>query len=185
MKTASSEILDRLPPQDLAAERAVLGSILHDPRVLDELAGLKSSHFYADAHRQLFGAYLALRDKHVGLDEVTLTDHLKATGQFEAIGGILGLAEIAQAVPYAYHAPHYADLVRAAWARRETIQSCLDTLRDAWDATVDVQVAVSNLESRLAGIEFGESEDVPKPLRNYLETSSRCWRRYHSSPQAS
>ena len=168
MSKTTSEILDRLPPADIAAELAVSGSILADPSVLDELDGLKPEHFYADAHRRLFAAYLELRDKRVGLDVVTLASHLKATGQLEAVGGMAALAEIAQAVPYAYHAAHYASQVRAAWARREVVQSCLDTLRDAWDPTIDVQTGVSALEARLTRIEFGESDDAPKPVSELI-----------------
>jgi replicative DNA helicase len=170
MKTPS-EILDRQPPSDVAAERAVLGAVMLDPKVLDELDGLKPEHFYVDAHRRLFAALLTLRDERIGLDVVTLAAHLKATGQFEAIGGASVLAEIAQAVPHAFNASYYAAQVRALWSRREFILSCTEGLRDGWDQTRDIREVVTTQESRLTRIEFGESEDAPKAMSELVVTA--------------
>jgi replicative DNA helicase len=170
-KAPPSEILDRQPPADLAAERAVLGSILLNPDVLDELDGLRAEHFYLDAHRRLFLAFLHLRDRRVALDVVTLTSYLKESDQIKEVGGVVALAEIVQAVPHVYNASYYASLIRAAWTRREVILSCTDTLRAAWDVTKDIQATVSAHESRLTRIEFGESDDAPKPVNELIHVA--------------
>ena len=105
----SSEILDRLPPQSLEAEKAVLGSLLLDPLLCDDVALiLRADDFYADANQKLYRNLLALNDEGKRIDVTLLVERLKHAGEFEAIGGAAYLAEIAQSVPYAANAAYYA-----------------------------------------------------------------------------
>ena len=65
----SAELLDRLPPQNLEAEKAVLGSILLDPQMCDDVALLlRPDDFYADANQKLFGHVLAMHDEGKRID---------------------------------------------------------------------------------------------------------------------
>ncbi len=106
-----SEILDRCPPQNLDAERQVLGSILLDPSRIDDLEWLRPEDFYADAHSRLYRAMQAMTDSGRKLDASLLLDYLQRGGELEQIGGHAYLAEIVQSVPVAAHAVHYAEQV--------------------------------------------------------------------------
>ena len=98
----SSEILDRLPPQNLEAEKGVLGSLLLDPQMCDEIAlMLRHDDFYADANQRLYRNLLAMHDQGKRIDITLLVERLKQEGEYEAIGGAAYLAEVAQSVPYA------------------------------------------------------------------------------------
>jgi len=103
----SPEILDRLPPQNLEAERGVLGSILLDPDMCDEVALiLRPEDFYADANARLFRHVMTMHEEGKRPDTLLLIDRLKSEGDFEAVGGAAYIAEIAQAVPYAANAAY-------------------------------------------------------------------------------
>jgi replicative DNA helicase len=85
---ANSEILDRQPPCNLEAERAVLGSILLLPIVCDDVSLiLRAEDFYDEAHRTLFTHLRALNDEGRRIDTTLLVERLRAAGQFEAVGG--------------------------------------------------------------------------------------------------
>ena len=78
----------RVPPQNLDAERSVLGGVLLDNTALnDVLELLKPEDFYRDAHRKVFEAMCALSSRNEPIDRVTLKDELTALGAYEAVGG--------------------------------------------------------------------------------------------------
>ena len=109
----SSEILDRLPPQNLDAELGVLGSLLHDPQMCDEVVlALRADDFYADANQKLFRQIIALHDEGKRIDITLLAERLQKAGELEAVGGKAYLAEVLQSVPYAANVMHYAEIVR-------------------------------------------------------------------------
>ncbi|MFX6230783.1 DnaB-like helicase N-terminal domain-containing protein, partial [Acinetobacter baumannii] len=77
---------DRLPPQNRDAERSVLGSMLRENDAIDLILStysLQADHFYADAHRKIYEAMLALYDNSSPVDLVTLADELKRRGYIE------------------------------------------------------------------------------------------------------
>jgi len=129
----TSEILDRTPPQNLDAERGVLGSILLDPRTIDDVAPvLRPDDFYADAHRKLYAHLLAMHNAGKRIDTTLLVESLKQAGEFEAIGGAAYVAEVAHAVPVAAHAVYYAKIVRDKAVLRRLIHAGTGILQHAY-----------------------------------------------------
>jgi replicative DNA helicase len=114
---------DRLPPQDIDAEKSVLGSVLVDPTCLDALAFLKPEDFYADAHQRLYRHLSAMYDEGRKVDPVMVIDRLRSAGDLEAIGGPAYIAEVAATVPYASNAAHYAKIVKNRATRRRMIDA--------------------------------------------------------------
>ena len=88
----------RMPPHDLQAEKAVIGSVILDRGVLDTI-GLQPADFYADAHRKLFG-HLQQMPSDQPVDAVTLTSWVRAAGDLDAIGGVAYIGEVCGAVPH-------------------------------------------------------------------------------------
>jgi replicative DNA helicase len=76
-----------VPPHDPEAERALLGCILLNPRVLDDLDGLRPGHFYWEQHAKLFGHLLAIHEARKPLDTKLLVENLRQHGDLEAVGG--------------------------------------------------------------------------------------------------
>ena len=137
-----SEILDRLPPQNLDAEKGVLGSILLDPDMADDVAlVVRPEDFYAEANEKLFRHLLAMHDEGSRIDSTLLLERLRSAGDLERIGGAAYLAEVVHAVPYAANAVHYAEIVRAKSTLRALIHASTEILRDAYEPTLDRNTA--------------------------------------------
>src|SRR4051812_49790153 len=99
----------RLPPQNLDAEKSVLGSMLRNNLVIDEIHPtiVTEGSFYSDAHRKIFASIVKLHDDRVPVDLVTLLDHLALEKHVEDVGGAGKLAELWDAAPTAANATHY------------------------------------------------------------------------------
>jgi replicative DNA helicase len=113
----------RIPPQDLEAERALLGSMLQDARAVSEalvvLPADQYEAFYVPAHRTVFQALCAMRDAGQPVDLVTFKRHLRDRGQLDEVGGEDFILTLAESVPSWIHARHYAEIVeQAAWKRK-------------------------------------------------------------------
>lgn len=169
------EILDRLLPQDIGAERNVLGSIMLDPSVLDDIGSrLHPEHFYQDSHQKLYGHLLALRDESRAIDTTLLVAHLKQAGDLEAIGGTTYLAELLQGVAVASHAAHYATIIREKAALRDLIHTAAEILRDAYDPAASSAEVLASAEEKLTRIETGEYRGEPTPIAtSVLEAMER------------
>jgi len=103
---------DRIPPQNMEAEQAVLGSMLIERPALEKAAEiLKPEDFYRDVHRQIFEAMLALAARDEPVDLITLQDELLSRGQFETVGGFLYLQNLMDAPSTAANIEYYSKLV--------------------------------------------------------------------------
>jgi replicative DNA helicase len=148
-----SEILDRQPPSSVDVERAVLGSILMLPEVCDDVSTiLRPEHFYDHANRTVYTQLLAMREGNGQVDHMLLSERLKASGELEAIGGFAYLARIAQAVPTAAHAEHYAKIVRDKALVRFLILAGTEILRDAYDESVEARDLLARAEEKVFAI---------------------------------
>jgi replicative DNA helicase len=122
-----------LPPQNLEAERSVLGSMLRDNHCIAEVAALlRRDNFYTDAHQKVFAAILHLWDGGAPADTVTVAALLIQRGQIHDVGGNY-LADLWDAAPTAANAVYYARIVREKALVRSLIHVSTEILRDAYD----------------------------------------------------
>ncbi len=165
----SSEILDRLPPHNLDAERGVLGSLLLDPSLCDEVVlALRPEDFYAEPNRRLFSHIVAMHDEGKRIDATLLVERLKQKGEYEAIGGAAYLAEIIHSVPVAAHALYYANIVREKAMLRDLIHASTAILRDAYDPTLEPDELVSRAEERIFSVHDLRARDQITPINDVL-----------------
>jgi len=125
----------RLPPQNLDAERGVLGSMLLMNESIDSVSMLVSTgDFYRDSHAMAFSAMLDMhRNGCRAIDPITLSEELAKRGHLEDLGGVAFVVEIMNAVPHAAHANYYARIVREKSKTRSLIYTCHETLANAYD----------------------------------------------------
>ena len=165
----SSEILDRLPPQNLDAEKAVIGSLLLDSNLCDEVALiLRPEDFYADANEKLFRHLLTMHETGKRIDTMLLVERLKEAGDLEAVGGMVYLAEVAQSVPYAANAVYYAHIVRKNATLRELIHAGTEILRDAYDCSVDPEEILSQAEQKIFAVHDQRTVDRSINIRDLM-----------------
>ena len=147
-ETAGAE---RLPPQSREAERSVLGSMLRDNRVINDVVQLlRAEDFYADAHQKTYQAIVTLHDKSgQPVDVVLLAEELKQRGHIEDIGGYAYLAELWDAAPTAANAEYYARIVRDRAVVRNLIHAGTEILRDAYDQAQPADDLVAQAEHKI------------------------------------
>ena len=116
--------LERLPPQNLEAEQAVLGSmLLEEDAIIQAAELLDDGVFYKDSHRRIFSTLIALYRANTPVDLVTVTEALKQHGQLDAVGGASYLATLTSVVPTAANAESYCRIVKQKAILRELIRA--------------------------------------------------------------
>ena len=151
---SASSLFDRIPPQDLEAERSVLGSMLLLNDSIDDVAEvLQAEHFYSDAHQRMYSAIMALYDAgNRGIDAVTVGNELARTNELEQVGGPAYLLEVLEAVPHAAHAKYYADIVRELAIKRELILASTEILKNCYDSVEETDKVLESAEQSIFSI---------------------------------
>ena len=148
-----SEILDRQPPCNLDAERAVIGSILLLPDTCDDVAlVIKPEDFYDPANEKIYRQILAMHESGKRVDVTLLVEKLKTAGDYEAVGGAAYLAECGASVATAAHGVYYAEILRDKATLRNLIEASTDILRDAYEQSTAPRELLAQAESRVFGI---------------------------------
>lgn len=134
----------KLPPQNLDAERSMLGGMMLSPMAIDEAqAVIEPEHLYADQNRRVCEAIFWLRDHNRDVDAITVGRELEKRKELADIGGTAYLIQLMESVPHAAHTKHYAEIVRECWVKRTIIDSCTTMLRKAYDPSVSGEDALT------------------------------------------
>ena len=143
---ASSEPM-KVPPQDLEAERSVLGAVLIDSGAMNLVAEfLKPEHFYDPAHKQIYSSMLTLFEKQQPIDVVTLQDALKKVDGMKKIGGKSYLADLINTVPTSAYIEHYGQIVKNHYVKRKLIEISSRIVERAFDQKGDVKKLLDEAE---------------------------------------
>ena len=149
----------RIPPQDIDAEKSLLGAIMLSDEVLPEILTIvKPADFYEKRHQIIFGAIVNLYDQHKPIDLLTLTSELKSTKQLKEIGGAPYLTELTNFVPTASHAKAYAGIIEKASVRRKLIKAGAEISAKAYKDDTNVDDLIGAAEKEL----FEVSDKVVK-----------------------
>lgn len=122
--TADDDGFTRVPPQDLPAERAVLGGMLLSDRATAEVIEvLDGPEFYRLPHETIYRAIVAMAVRGDQVDPVTVSAELTKRGDIGKVGGASYLHSLVQEVPTAENAEYYAEIVRDAYVRRDVLRA--------------------------------------------------------------
>ncbi len=145
----STAVFDRVPPQDLEAERSVLGSILLDNGIMDDVAQtLEAKHFYRAAHQKIFEIVCKLHDESRACDLLILREELERAGLLDEIGGVPYLTELTEAVPTAANGPYYAEIVRDKSLLRSLITTCTEIVQETFESGERAPLQVDQAEKK-------------------------------------
>ncbi|HZG84878.1 replicative DNA helicase [Paenibacillus sp.] len=146
-------LFDRIPPQNLEAEQAVLGAVLLDSvAIISVMETLKPDDFYRQAHQYIFEAMVELNGDNEPIDLITLSTRLQAKQQLAEIGGIQYLTELASAVPTAANVGYYAKLVEEKAMLRRLIRAATEIVTNGYAGAEDVGSLLSEAEMRILEI---------------------------------
>ncbi|TVX99940.1 replicative DNA helicase [Cohnella terricola] len=160
---------DRVPPQNLEAEQAVLGAILLEAEALiAAMERLKSEDFYSVSHQRIFDAMIALNDDNEPIDLITLTARLQDLGQVEEVGGIIYLTKLANAVPTAANVEYYAQIVEEKSILRRLIRTATQIVSNGYATEEDVGILLNDAEARIMEISSGRTATGFISIRDVL-----------------
>ncbi|WP_309090525.1 replicative DNA helicase [Domibacillus sp.] len=146
----SDVLTDRVPPQNIEAEQAVLGAIFLEPSALTVASEiLIPEDFYRNAHQQIYLTMLKLSDHGKAVDVVTVTEDLAAHKLIEDVGGISYLSELAAAVPTAANIEYYARIVEEKSLLRRLIRTATTIATDGYERENEVEGLLSEAEKSI------------------------------------
>jgi len=142
--------LERLPPSNVDAEQAVIGSLLLDRDALVKVSGwLQPDDFFRDSHRFIYEAMLELDAANEPRDIVTVTDRLERKSQLAEVGGVAYIHSLATVVPTAIHVEYYGRIVQRTSLKRRLISVAQRIVTLGYDDELDVDEAFSQSEQAL------------------------------------
>lgn len=134
MPNAKSNSAERIPPQNIDAEKSLLGAILISEEALPDITMMvKPKDFYDERHQHIYEAMWTLYEHHRPVDLLTVRDQLKKKKLTEKAGGAAYLSELASFVPTAAHAKAYAEIVSKAAVRRRLIAAAASITETAYN----------------------------------------------------
>lgn len=143
----------KVPPQNLDAEKSLLGAVLIDEEVLADISEhVTVKDFYDKRHATIYGGMMRLYEKHKPVDLLTLTDDLQAKKELELIGGSAYLTELTNYVPTAAHAEAYAELVAQKAVRRRLIKASSEISEMGFDEDTTTQELLEKAEAELFSV---------------------------------
>jgi replicative DNA helicase len=139
--------LEKVPPQNLEAEMAVLGSMLMDEDAISVATeSLDKDSFYKDTHKKIFEAIRDLYNANKAVDIITLTDELKRNETLDEIGGASFLTALVNSVPTAANINHYVTIVKEKYILRTLINNSTKIISICYESEGNVDEVVDNAE---------------------------------------
>lgn len=175
---------DRIPPQNLEAERAVIGAILIDDSSIDKISDvLEPSNFYDPKHEIIFSCILELYKTNTAIDVLTLTDQLKKIKKFKQVGGSVYLSEIVAGVPTSANIKHYADIVKEMATRRALISFGAKLDERARAEKEEVEEILDELESNILSLSQNTTEEDFFDTSTLIELQMQKADEYAKNPE--
>lgn len=174
--------LRRVPPHDLEAEKAVLGSLLLDNSGLAEAFQIldhSGADFYHTAHRVLFQMITSLVDQGTVADAVTVCDALRSAGDLDKVGGPVYLAEIMDCAISAVTVRHYAKIIRRKAGERLMITEAIRLIDSAYNPAVDSEEVLAEAQRTILSLSLSKRQDTARTARDIAkETFSAIEKRH-------
>lgn len=165
-------IEERVPPQNIEAEQAVLGAMLIDKEAIAKATEvLSADDFYREAHRVIFSAMLELYNKNEAVDMVTVTEILKRDNKLEDIGGIAYITSLANVVLTAANVKYHADIVAEKSVLRQLVRVSTEIAAMGYEANEDVGTLLDTAESRILEISNRKKKADFTPINDILMDS--------------
>lgn len=176
---------DRLPPQNLDAERSVIGAIMLDSSVLVTIAdSLRPEHFYAPQNGIIYETILELFQKAKPIDVVTLTSALKTKKKLQQVGGSAYLSEVIASVPTAAHVQEYAQIVKEAAIRRNLVSFGATLGENAVKEDKELASILDELEGKIFSLSQDSAQRDFQTAATLLEKHFEITEEYSKNPNA-
>lgn len=164
--------LGKVPPHDLEAEQAILGSMLTDKDAVTASAEvLKVEDFYREDNRMIYSAILNLYNRAEPIDIITVKAELEAMGKFEQVGGLEYLAELPDKVPTTANALKYIKIVEEKATLRNLIKTANEIIELGYDPTEEVEDIMAGAERKIFNMVQNKGKKDYAPIKDVLVDS--------------
>ncbi|MFJ5624485.1 replicative DNA helicase [Peribacillus loiseleuriae] len=160
---------DRIPPQNVEAEQAVLGAIFLEPSSLTVSSEiLIPEDFYRSSHQKVFNAMLKLNDMGKAVDLVTVTEELAAAKTLEEVGGVSYLSELAASVPTAANVEYYAKIVEEKSLLRRLIRTATNIAQEGYSREDEVESLLGEAEKSIMEVAQRKNSGAFQNIKDVL-----------------
>lgn len=164
--------LGKIPPHDIEAEQAVIGSMLTDKdAIMSAIEVLKEDDFYREDNKMIYSAILNLYNRAQPVDIITLKAELQAMNQFEAVGGLEYIAVLPDKVPTTANVEQYIKIVEEKSALRSLIKTANDLITLGYDPTEEVEDILDAAERKIFDVMQGRNQKGYSSIRDILVDS--------------
>lgn len=165
-----SDAVDRMPPQDLAAEQSVLGAMLMSKDAIsDAVEVIRGVDFYRPAHEYIFEAIVSLYGRGEPADPVTVAAELSKRGEIGRIGGPVYLHDLLAATSIAANATYYAEIVREKSILRRLVNASARIAQLGYAGVGDVDDIVDEAQQTLYEVTENKANEDYQPLSTLIQ----------------
>ena len=158
-----------VPPQNLEAEEAVLGSILlEQDSIISVMEFLVPDDFYRVAHQLIFAAMIELNKNSEAIDPITVSEKLRQKNQIENVGGEAGIIELLDKVPTAANVEFYTQIVLEKSTRRKLIKTSTNIVKNAYQEDETIANVLDTAERDILSVSEGRNKAGFIPIRDVL-----------------
>lgn len=175
-------MIERVPPQNIEAEQAVLGAMLIEREAISKVAEfLKGTDFYREAHRIIFDVMLELFNKNEAVDLVTVIELLRKNDQLEKVGGIAYVTSLANSVPTAANVTYHGKIVEEKALLRQLINSATEIAGMGYEDSEEVAEILDKAEKKILEVSERKINGDFTPIKKIvLDTFSKIEQLYDS-----
>ncbi len=164
--------IGKVPPHDIEAEQAVIGSMLTDKdAVMSSIELLKEEDFYREDNRAIYEAILNLYNRAEPIDIITVKAELESMGKFQQIGGLEYLAELPEKVPTTANAIKYIKIVEEKSVLRNLIKTANEIIDLGYDPTENIEDIMEGAEKKIFNIRQNKNKKGYTPIKDVLVES--------------
>ena len=177
------DAIEKIPPQNIEAEIAVLGSMLISKDAIAlAIQMLTMDCFYKNSHQTIFSTIVELYDKNKAIDLVTVIEDLKRNGNLDAIGGPSYITHLTSIIPTAANIVHYAKIVREKSILRTLIKTATFIIQESFDSKADTGEILDKSERMIFDItshKHMETRSIPlkEIIKDSIETIDNLYQR--------
>ncbi len=160
---------NKVPPHDLEAEQAVIGSMLTDKdAVISAIEVLSDYDFYREDNKIIYSAILNLYNRGEPIDIITLKSELASMGKLEAVGGLEYLAELPEKVPTTANVDKYIKIVEEKSTLRTLIRTANELITLGYDPTQEVEELMDNAEKKIFNVMQSRNQKGYSSMKDIL-----------------
>ncbi|MCB1194818.1 replicative DNA helicase [bacterium] len=186
----TDQTVEKLPPQNIDAEMAVLGAmLLSEDAVVTAMEKITPDTFYLESHRIIYGAILDLFDNAVPIDAMTINEVLQRKNQLEKIGGAAYIASLVTMVPSAAHIEHYIKIIYEKYILRSLISVTTSVIAECYDSAADAEQILDKAEQSIYDVsqrkvhsDFTGSKELIKDTIQIIEDAVNTQRHVTGTP---